>query len=96
MNELAQIIHATERDSMSDDRAGLGPRPYTDADPKWPTVGYDAALCWVQPDTLEHCDIEYTRAEWLALAAEMEARWQAWAKWCQDAPDSYFLRPRQP
>jgi hypothetical protein len=91
---IQEILTADATTSMSNDRAGLGPPPYTNADPKWPTIGYDSSLEYITADTLDWQEPRYTRAEWLALAVEMEARWRAWGEWCQTAHDSLFLPPK--
>lgn len=88
MTDIERVLNAGPRSSRSEDRAAIGKPPYLDADPDWPTYGYDGGMCYVSPHSDE--EPKYTRVEWLALAVEMESRWKAWAEWCRNAPSEYF------
>jgi hypothetical protein len=70
---------------------GLAPAPWFDEDDivtAWPTGGYDSPLhaCawheWVDGECVVEMDMwkrsGHTKAEWIALADEMIARWSAW------------------
>lgn len=72
------------------DRAGIGPGPYTSEEPEWPTYGYDGTLVdWFRINKSRRSGGR-TREEWLAIADEMLSRWTEWREWCRTAPDVYF------
>jgi hypothetical protein len=74
------------------DRAGIGPGPYTNDNPEWPTYGYDGSLCGWEPPPRVRVDgySGCTRAEWQAIADEMLARWTEWRAWMNAAPAHLF------
>lgn len=80
---------------------GIAPGPWKPDDGMhWPTEGYDSPLYAHQHG--ENYDRHglaasgHTRAEWVALADEMIARWAAWKVWVEQLPPAVSSRSDDP